>query len=104
MGLKLCLELCGSALNFVGGGVLTLDAFTGRKRALTESGLQVFQAYAQGTPVEAVLKYKGRPIKDIDQGELDLIAAGKTLRRGQVGMCLLTIGFLIDLVAKLWFG
>lgn len=90
-------ELAASISGFLGGTVLSLDALLAVRRARSERGKKSVQ--------EAVSKAQGVYVDDNDKVltsayALQLLFARRMAAAGRIGFGLMTIGFLLDLIAK----
>jgi hypothetical protein len=90
-------ELAASAFGFLGGTVLSLEALFAVSRARSERGKESVQ--------EAVRKAKGVYVDDNDKVltstyALQLLFARRAAVVGRIGFGLMTLGFLMDLIAK----
>lgn len=94
---KHTLELTASILGFLGGSVLSLEALLAVSRARSERGKKSVQ--------EAVRKAQGVYVDDSDRVltstyALQLLFARRVAIAGRIGFGLMTLGFLMDLIAK----
>jgi hypothetical protein len=90
-------ELAASTLGFLGGAVLSLEALLAVRRARSERGKKAVQ--------QAVRKAQGVYVDDDDRVltstyALQLLFARRVAIAGRIGFGLMTIGFLLDLIAK----
>ena len=90
-------ELAASTFGFLGGAVLSLEALLAVGRARSERGKKSVQ--------EAVRKAQGVYVDDHDRVltstyALQLLFAHRVAIAGRIGFGLITIGFLLDLIAK----
>ena len=90
-------ELAGSIFGFLGGAVLSLDALLAVNRARSERGKEAVQ--------QAVQKARGVYVDDNDKAltstyALHLLFARRVAFAGRIGFGLMTIGFLLELIAK----
>ena len=90
-------ELAASISGFLGGTVLSLDALFAVRRARSERGKEAVQ--------NAVQKAEGVYVDDKDKVltsayALQLLFARRTAVIGRIGFGLMTLGFLMDLIAK----
>jgi len=90
-------ELAASTFGFLGGAVLSLEALLAVGRARSERGKKSVQ--------EAVRKAQGVYVDDDDRVltstyALQLLFARRVAIAGRIGFGLMTIGFLLDLIAK----
>ena len=90
-------ELAASFFGFLGGAVLSLDALFAVRRARSERGKEAVQ--------KAVEKAQGVYVDDKDKlltsaYALQLLFARRTAVIGRIGFGLMTLGFLMDLIAK----
>ena len=90
-------ELAASIFGFLGGTVLSLEALFAVRRARSERGKESVQ--------EAVRKAQGVYVDDNDKVltstyALQLLFARRVAVAGRIGFGLMTLGFLMDLIAK----
>ena len=90
-------ELAASIFGFLGGAVLSLEALFAVRRARSERGKEMVQ--------EAVKKARGVYVDDNDRVltstyALQLLFARRVAIAGRIGFGLMTLGFLMDLIAK----
>ncbi len=90
-------ELAASIFGFLGGTVLSLEALFAVQRARSERGKKSVQ--------EAVRKAQGVYVDDNDRVltstyALQLLFARRLATAGRIGFGLMTLGFLLDLIAK----
>lgn len=90
-------ELAASIFGFLGGVVLSLEALFAVRRARSERGKESVQ--------EAVRKARGVYVDDNDKVltstyALQLLFARRVAVAGRIGFGLMTLGFLMDLIAK----
>lgn len=90
-------ELAASVFGFLGGAVLSLEALFAVQRARSERGKKSVQ--------EAVRKAQGAYVDDNDRVltstyALQLLFARRVAVAGRIGFGLMTLGFLMDLIAK----
>lgn len=90
-------ELAASILGFLGGTVLSLEAIFAVRRARSERGKKSVQ--------EAVRRAQGVYVDDNDRAltstyALQLLFARRVAIAGRIGFGLMTLGFLMDLIAK----
>jgi hypothetical protein len=90
-------ELAASIFGFLGGGILSLEALLAVSRARSERGKKSVQ--------EAVRKAQGVYVDDNDHVltsayALQLLFARRVAVAGRIGFGLMTLGFLMDLIAK----
>ena len=90
-------ELAASILEFLGGTILSLDALFAVSRARSERGKELVR--------EAVQKAQGVYVDDHDKVltsayALQLLFARRVAAAGRIGFGLITLGFLMDLIAK----
>ena len=90
-------ELAASILGFLGGTVLSLEALFAVQRARSERGKKTVQ--------EAVRRAQGVYVDDHDRVltstyALQLLFARRVAIAGRIGFGLMTLGFLLDLIAK----
>jgi hypothetical protein len=95
--IKHTLELAGSIFGFLGGTVLSLEALLAVGRARSERGKKSVQ--------EAVQNAHGVYVDDNDKVltsayALQLLFARRVAAAGRIGFGLITLGFLMDLIAK----
>ena len=90
-------ELSASIFGFLGGAVLSLEAVFAVRRARSERGQESVQ--------EAVRKAQGVYVDDNDKVltstyALQLLFARRVAIAARIGFGLMTLGFLMDLIAK----
>jgi hypothetical protein len=90
-------ELAASILEFLGGTILSLDALLAVRRARSERGKELVR--------EAVQKAQGVYVDDQDKVltsayALHLLFARRVAAAGRIGFGLITLGFLMNLIAK----
>jgi hypothetical protein len=90
-------ELAASILEFLGGTILSLDALLAVRRARSERGKELVR--------EAVQKAQGVYVDDHDKiltsaYALQLLFARRVAAAGRIGFGLITLGFLMNLIAK----
>lgn len=90
-------EFAASIFGFLGGMVLSLEALFAVRRARSERGKESVQ--------EAVRKARGVYVDDNDKVltstyALQLLFARRVAVAGRIGFGLMTLGFLMDLIAK----
>ena len=94
---KHAFELAASIFGFLGGTVLSFEAVFAVRRARSERGKESVQ--------EAVKKARGVYVDDNDKVltstyALQLLFARRVAIAGRIGFGLMTLGFLMDLIAK----
>src|SRR3954467_6703428 len=90
-------EMAASIFGFVGASILSLDALFAVRHARSERGKRAIQ--------EAVKKARGTYVDDADHTiasayALQLLFARRSAISGRIGFGLMTLGFLLDLLAK----
>jgi len=90
-------ELAASIFGFLGGTVLSLEALFAVRRARSERGKEAVQ--------EAVRKAQGVYVDDHDRVltsayALQLLFVRRAEVAGRIGFGLMTLGFLLDLIAR----
>jgi hypothetical protein len=90
-------ELAASIFGFVGGAVLSFEALFAVYRARSERGKEAVR--------KAVERAQGVYVDDKDKlltsaYALQLLFARRTAVVGRIGFGLMTLGFLMDLIAK----
>ena len=85
-----CLEITASALGFLGGAFLSLDALSAVTRVREEKGKEAVQHALRSAGVERMTSAYA----------LRLWFARKSVLWARIGFVLLTIGFFLDLIAK----
>ena len=90
-------ELAASIFGFLGGTVLSLEALFAVRRARSERGKESVH--------EAVRKARGVYVDDKTHIECvrysaELLFARRVAVAGRIGFGLMTLGFLMDLIAK----
>jgi hypothetical protein len=94
---KTSCDIAGAIFMFAGGALLTWDALTTRKRTKRDRGAEVLNEILEGdNPLKDL---SGRPLED--HRNLDRWLSRGPLKRTWIGFLLTTLGFLLDLVAKL---
>lgn len=92
------LEIWSSILNFLGGAILSWDAFRVRRRVREESGARRFQEIMRQVGGGEVLKTKeGDPVNT--EKALKLWLSERSLKYAVIGFALMTAGFLLHLLA-----
>jgi len=95
-----CLEISSSLVAFVGGALLTRESLRVRGRIRAESGLERLRQILEAERAGGVLTDKDG--KSLDSKEaLQLWFAERTVRYSWVGFILVSLGFILDLIAKL---
>lgn len=95
-----CIEIFSSALAFAGGVFLTIESLCVRSRIRAQSGLDRLRDILDKTNAGKVLTDKHGKSLD-SKGALQLWFAERTVRYSWVGFILVTLGFVLDLIAKL---
>ena len=90
-------ELAASILGFLGGATLSAEALFAVRRARSERGKESVR--------EAVQKAQGVYVDEDDKVltsayALHLLFARRVAAAGRIGFGLITLGFLMDLIAK----
>jgi hypothetical protein len=97
---KPLLEILVSIINFFGAAILCADALRIKRSVKEKAGAEKLVQYLRSAgKSDLISDEKGKPLDS--QHALDEWLAGRTLRLGWVGFMLITLGFLIDLIAKL---
>jgi len=91
------LEIASSALGFLGGSVLSLDALCAVRRVRQEFGKDAMKQAVQSAGAVYVDEH-GNPLSS----ELLLRQwfAGRSVLSARIGFTLMTAGFFFDLIAK----
>lgn len=97
------LEILVSALNFAGAAILCLDALRIRRNLKEKAGAEKLVQYMRSVGQSKLLTdERGNPLDS--ERAVDDWLAGRTLRLGWFGFVLIAIGFLLDLIIKLFLS
>jgi len=98
--MRIPLDLVSSIMNFLGGAFLTWDALYIKQRIQAETGIRRLQEGLEELGAGDLLTYHGKPLKE---GEtLQFWLASRPLRWTKIGFVLMTLGFLLDCLAKIY--
>lgn len=92
------LELWGSILNFAGGALLSYDPLYAKRRVFAESGAKFFLQVARRLKLKNLKTAGGQPVDS--EENLQIAAAERSETLARYGFLIMTIGFLLDLLAK----
>jgi len=95
-----CIEIASSLVAFAGAAFLTYESLVVRRRIRAQSGLERLRDILNKEGAGKVLT--GKHGESLDSTEaLQLWFAERTVRYSWVGFILVSLGFVLDLVAKL---
>jgi hypothetical protein len=93
-----CLSLLGSILNFIGGGLLVAETFSPVRDLFRKEGEKKWEWLVTQIPSAGKAPTPGAPPPN-DESALQAAKRSQLLTR--FGFALVTLGFLLDLLAKL---
>jgi hypothetical protein len=98
------LGICGAGLNFAGGAFLVYEALRLPRKVLAAYGARAAaedEAQKTGKPARYV-DDKGKPLKNLLDWEIWM--SKKVQYRNWFGFSLVTVGFLLDLLSRIFEG